>query len=38
MSKQEVIRERDIVKGKSDDEILSIMGSNKDSLERVVVL
>lgn len=33
MSKQEVIRERDIVKGKSDAEILSIMGSSQDSLE-----
>lgn len=33
MSKPEVIRERDIVKVKSDDEILSIMGSSKDSLE-----
>lgn len=33
MSKPEVIRERDVVKGKSDDEILSIMGSSKDSLE-----
>jgi len=33
MSKQEVIREKDIVKGKSDTEILSIMGSSQDSLE-----
>lgn len=32
MSKQEIIKERDIIKGKSDAEILDFMGSGKQSL------